>query len=57
MQSPSCLSSILRCRFSEAIEVLEKGLEIIQNKTFEQIYWPGTDIFIEETEAGNLKVS
>ncbi|XP_028401339.1 E3 ubiquitin-protein ligase TTC3-like [Dendronephthya gigantea] len=44
-------------RFPEAIETLEKGLSIIQSKSNGAIYWPGTDIVIEETKDGNLKVS
>ncbi|CAB3979880.1 E3 ubiquitin- ligase TTC3 [Paramuricea clavata] len=43
-------------RFSEAIKTLEKGLSII-SKSNSEIYWPGTDIVIEETKGGNLKVS
>ena len=44
-------------RFQEAIKQLEKGLYIAEHGSFDPVYWPETDVVIEETKGKNLKVS
>lgn len=43
-------------RFSEALEPLNKGLNIVKAGDFGEYRWPGTQSIIEETEPGKLEV-